>query len=308
MLVLLINLARRPDRLAFVRNQLDALDIAFERIEAIDGKAVDVGPGTDLISPVERACALSHRKAWMRFLDSAESHCLILEDDVLVAPQTKRFVADPRAFPKGAEILRLETRLQHSVLGRGRRCGPPGFKAHPLVSRHHGCAAYVITRAFAERAVRDLTAFAEPVDEVLFEIKSPNYYPNVSFQLRPGVCLQAELYAQAQSTPISRSDLEQDRFVRQSRCASNYRHVPGQRVKLKRSFPEKCLREVARWWRRSRANAEFLHARFIVGRVWRDVPFADGTLPAAAAAFSVSGSEQAVQPEVQALRLLATDR
>ncbi|MDI4658612.1 glycosyltransferase family 25 protein [Xanthobacter autotrophicus] len=302
MLVLLINLDRRPDRLAFVRNQLDALEIAFERIEAIDGKAVDVGPGTDLISPVERACAFSHRKAWMRFLESGESHCLILEDDVLVAPQTKRFVEDPRAFPRGAEILRLETRLQHSVLGRGRRCGPPGFKVHPLLSRHHGCAAYVITRAFAERAVRDLTAFVEPVDEVLFQVASPNYYPNVTSQLRPGVCLQAELYEPAQSTPIARSDLEVDRRTRFPR------HEPGVKIKVQRSFAKKCLREVARWWRRSRAKAEFFHARFIVGRVLRDVPFAGGVLPVAAAALSVSGSEQAVQPEVQALRLLATDR
>lgn len=302
MLVLLINLARRPDRLAFVRNQLDALEIAFERIDAIDGRAVDLGPGTDLITPVERACALSHLKAWTRFLASGESHCLVLEDDVLIAPQTKRFVEDPRSFPKGAEILRLETRLQHSVLGRGRRCGPPGFKAHPLLSRHHGCAAYIITRAFAERALRDLTDFAEPVDEVLFEVTSPNYYPNASYQLRPGVCLQAELYEPAQSTSISRSDLEMDRCVRIPR------REPAPQVKVKRSVPEKCLREVARWWRRSRAKAEFLHARFIVGRVLRDVPFAGGTLPAAAAALSVSGSEQAVQPEVQALRLLATDR
>ncbi|MCG5235044.1 glycosyltransferase family 25 protein [Xanthobacter oligotrophicus] len=302
MLVLLINLARRPDHLAFVRNQLDALGIAFERIDAIDGRAVDVGPGTDLISPVERACALSHRKAWMRFLDSDASHCLILEDDVLIAPQMKRFVEDPRAFPAGTEILRLETRLQECVLGRGRRCGPPGFRAHPLLSRHHGCAGYIITRAFAERAVRDLTAFVEPVDEVLFEPKSPNYYPNVSFQLRPGVCLQAELYEPAQSTAIARSDLEMDRRVRFPR------HEPAPRIRVQRSLPEKCLREAARWWRRTKAKAEFLHARFIVGRVLRDVPFAGGTLPAAAAALSVSGSEQALQPEVQALRFLATDR
>ena len=98
MLVLLINLARRPDRLAFVRNQLDALEIAFERIDAIDGKAVNVGPGTDLISPVERACALSHRAAWTRFLETDESHCLILEDDVLISPQARWFIEDPVSY------------------------------------------------------------------------------------------------------------------------------------------------------------------------------------------------------------------
>ncbi|MDI4666561.1 glycosyltransferase family 25 protein [Xanthobacter autotrophicus] len=302
MLVLLINLARRPDRLAFVRSQFDALGVAFERIDAVDGKVEDVGPGTALISPVERACALSHRKAWTRFLASGESHCLILEDDVLVSPQAKRFIEDPRSFPPGADILRLETRLQLSLLGRGRRCGPPGFRAHRLLSRHHGCAAYVITRAFAERALKDLTVFVEPVDEVLFEVKSPNYYPNVTYQIRPGVCLQAELYEPGQGSTLAHSDLEMDRRIRFPR------HEPGPRIKIKRSFLRKCLREVARWWRRSRAKVEFLYARFIVGRAWRDVPFAGGVLPVAATALSVPGSEQTLQPEVQALRLLATDR
>ena len=107
MQILLINLSRRPDRLAFMRAQFDQLGLPFERIDAIDGKVVDVGPGTDLISPVELACALSHRKAWAHFLDSGENFCLILEDDVLIVPQAKHLIDDPSHLPLDAEIVRL---------------------------------------------------------------------------------------------------------------------------------------------------------------------------------------------------------
>ena len=305
MLILVINLARRPDRLAFVRSQLDALGIAFERIDAIDGKAMDLGPGTDLMTPVEHACALSHRKAWLRFLASDESHCLILEDDVFVAPQTKQVIEDPRGLPKSVEILRLETRLHPSLLGRGRRRGPPGFKAHPLLSTHHGSAAYIINRAFAERAVNHSIAFVEPLDDVLFNLTSSSYLPSITYQMRPGLCVQADLYEPAKGTAISRSDLETERDIRKSQLEPSHPHVA---MKRKRSFPEKCLREVGRWWRKIRTTAEFLHVRFIVGRAWRDIPFAGRILPVAAAALAYPGSEQGAQPEVQALSIQATGR
>ncbi|MFG1373060.1 glycosyltransferase family 25 protein [Xanthobacter oligotrophicus] len=290
MLILVINLARRPDRLAFMRSQLDALGLAFERIAAIDGQQEDVGPGTDLITPVEIACALSHRKAWQRFLASGEPLCLVLEDDVLIAPQAKLLLDAPHRLPRDADIVRLETGLQRSLLGRARRCGLAGHRAHLLHSRHHGSAAYVITRAFAERAVRDMTAFAEPIDDILFAVNSPNHFPSVRYQMRPGLCLQAEFYHPSRKADIARSDLEPDRFLRWSPPP------PVQRVKVKRSVLEKCLREVGRWRRRCAAAAGTLYERLIVGRAWRVIPFSGTVLPVAAVALSVPDTQETGVP------------
>lgn len=288
MLILVINLARRPDRLAFMRSQLDALGLAFERIEAIDGQQEDVGPGTDLITPVEIACAMSHRMAWQRFLASGEPLCLILEDDVLIAPGAKLLLDAPHRLPRDADIVRLETGLQRSLIGSGRRCGLAGHRAHLLHSRHHGSAAYIITRACAERAVRDLTAFAEPIDDIMFAVNSPNHFPSVRYQIRPGLCLQADLYEPTRQSDLARSDLEPDRFRR-------WTPPPVvQRAKVKRSVLEKCLREVGRWRRRSVGAAELLYTRMVVGRAWRVIPFSGTGLPAPVALSAPDAKETGV--------------
>ncbi|MDI4658614.1 glycosyltransferase family 25 protein [Xanthobacter autotrophicus] len=299
MLILLINLARRPDRLAFMRSQLDALGLAFERIEAVDGQALDWRAGTGCITAGERACALSHRTAWQRFLASDEQLCLVLEDDALIAPEAKLLLESPRAFPPDADILRLEATPQYSTLGRGRRCGPAGIRAHRLHSKQHGTAAYMITRAFAERALRDLVDFAESIDVVLFEPASTGYYQNVTYQLRPGVCLQAEFYEPGRIAGLAMSDLETERAPRP------LAPKPARSAKVRRSIPEKCLREMARWGRRFRVLAKFHSERIIVGRVWRDVPFIGTVLPVAVAA--LAASPETSRPNVPTSRDVPAD-
>ncbi|MFG1287061.1 glycosyltransferase family 25 protein [Xanthobacter versatilis] len=288
MLIFVINLARRPDRLAFMRGQLDALGLAFERIEAVDGQREDVGQGTDLITPVEIACAMSHRKAWQRFLETGENRCLILEDDVLIAPRAKLLLEDPRHLPADADIVRLETGLQKSLVGRARRCGLAGHRVHALYSRHHGSAACIITRGFAERAVRSLTTFVEPIDDIMFAVNSPNYFPSIRYQMRPGLCIQADLYHPSQQTKLAQSDLQPDRLVR---VLGRDPVPPPPKMKVVRSFPEKCLREVGRWRRRSLGSARTLYDRLIVGRSWRLIPFSGPILPVAAAAISVDDAQ-----------------
>lgn len=276
MLILVINLTRRPDRLAFMLSQLDALELAFERVEAIDGRQDNVGSGTDLITPVEIACALSHRKAWQRFLATDAPLCLILEDDVLIAPEAKHLLNAPHDLPRDADIVRLETTLQRTLLGPGMRCGLTGHRAHRFHSQQRGTAAYIVTRRFAEHAVRHFTTPTDPIDDILTVVSSPNYLPNISYQIVPGLCIQADLYEPAQKTALAASDLDADR---------KFRFVgpePVSEVKVKRSIPEKCVREVGRWGRRGKTMVDAFYERIIVRRVWRDVPFIGTILPVAA--------------------------
>jgi GR25 family glycosyltransferase involved in LPS biosynthesis len=69
--VIVINLARRSDRLANIAKQLDAYGIEFERFEAID--AQDLG-----ISGAQ-ACAMSHCGVFEKYKDA--SNIFIFEDD-----------------------------------------------------------------------------------------------------------------------------------------------------------------------------------------------------------------------------------
>jgi len=69
--VIVINLAKRPDRMAQIKAQLDAHKITFERFEAIDGQELGI---TGVA-----ACALSHRAVIEKYKDCQS--LFIFEDD-----------------------------------------------------------------------------------------------------------------------------------------------------------------------------------------------------------------------------------
>lgn len=300
MLILLINLERRRDRLEFMRAQLAALGLPFERIEAIDCSTGDFGVDTPTITAAERACALSHRKAWQHFLVSGQQRCLILEDDVILSPALKPFLDNPANIPPEIELLHLETRLMRTRLGLPRDSGVRGFRIHRLRSTHFGAAAYVMSRAFADAAVRDLTDFGDPVDHVLFGTGEDCFYPTAAHQLRPALGIQAELVEPVANATVAASDLQRFRVTRLPKIAVR---LPSP----KRSNLVRILREIGRVPRNLKAMGTSVHETLATRSVWCDVPFAGPILPAASAALSVHRSEQAMQSEVPALRLLASD-
>jgi len=74
--VVVINLAKRPDRMAQIKAQLDAHKITFERFEAIDGHELGI---TGVA-----ACALSHRAVIEKYKDCQS--VFIFEDDAELHP------------------------------------------------------------------------------------------------------------------------------------------------------------------------------------------------------------------------------
>lgn len=91
-----INLDRSHERLQTIQNELQREEIKFQRIVAIDGKALPVDQPHLLLqvddSDFEReltlgeiGCALSHTAALRAFLGSSADFALILEDDVVLS-------------------------------------------------------------------------------------------------------------------------------------------------------------------------------------------------------------------------------
>jgi glycosyl transferase, family 25 len=106
----LINLDRRPDRLTFVKQQLENLDIAFERVNAIDGSCLTDEQKAFLnqqrfaleckrkVVNGEIGCALSHQAVWQRMVAENIPYALILEDDVQLKPELASLLADVRNY------------------------------------------------------------------------------------------------------------------------------------------------------------------------------------------------------------------
>lgn len=172
--------------------QLDALGISFQRIDAIDAQNTsdselvthfrDDGP-LGVIPKGDKCCALSHARAWRALVESADSYGLILEDDVAIDASAVSLLRRSDWIPPSVDLVKIE------------RYGPPGQrvlidervtvgsgrKIGRLRSRHTGAAAYILSRRTALTLLSNMEAWTLPVDHLLF---NPNNSP-VANMLRP---------------------------------------------------------------------------------------------------------------------------
>lgn len=112
--ILVINLDRSPERMAFMARQLEDLDLDFIRLPATDGANIDDAEFERLantymrpITRSELACLCSHARAWQHCADR-DRPVLVLEDDAFLSARLPDFLAD---FPtlKTHDIVNVET-------------------------------------------------------------------------------------------------------------------------------------------------------------------------------------------------------
>lgn len=211
----LINLARRPDRLAAMERQAETLGVNLERVEAVDARAAAAadldrwfarGGPLGEIPAGDKACLLSHRLAWQQFLATPDRHAVFLEDDVRLSPGARALLADDGWVPDDAAVVKLEHYgpSGQRVLLRDIRAAWDGFQLGRMLSRHTGAAAYILSRQAAELLLRQ-TRFDLPVDHLLFNPNNSALFAPLSpWQLVPAIARQQEFVG-------AKSDIENTR-------------------------------------------------------------------------------------------------
>ena len=204
----LINLARRPDRLTAMARQAGSLGRTLERVEALDAKTVEPaeldrwfasnhekgGGPLGEIPRGDKACLLSHRRAWEMFLATSDRHAVFLEDDVRLSPAARTLLADDGWIPSDVAVVKLEHYGPpgQRVLLNGMRAVAGGFELGRMLSRHTGAAAYILSRAAAELLLRE-TSFDLPVDHLLFNPNNSGLFARLNpWQLVPAIARQEE--------------------------------------------------------------------------------------------------------------------
>lgn len=156
--VYLINLDRATGRLERMTDRLHAAGLDFERVPAVDGRAL-VFPLPEFSElsykllhgrrrmPAEVGCYLSHVDCARRLLASRASHALILEDDVSFADDIRDVLEAALERQAGWDILRLSTvnrgtKVPYAPLSAGRSLAV-------ALMREKGAGAYVINRRAA---------------------------------------------------------------------------------------------------------------------------------------------------------------
>src|SRR3954463_1291070 len=147
--IYLINLARRPDRLAAMEIQARRLGLALTRIDAVDARNSSPSPPFAARGPLgeiplgDQCCAMSHIRAWQALMQSGRSHGVVLEDDVVLSPGAQTMLKSADWVPPAVELVKLEhygPPGQRVLLSDLRDIGN-GFRLGRMRSRHTGAAA-----------------------------------------------------------------------------------------------------------------------------------------------------------------------
>ena len=223
--VLVINLARSPERLAAIGAQLEELNIPFERIDAFDGRSLSddfieqVSPAHVVkktyhraLSKAEVACSLSHKKAWQQIIDDGLDFGVVLEDDVELLDNFSDVLTLLSGLPDGNwDFIKLYALRRGGGKNIANRFD---FRGHTFVTYHRfplGFVGQAVSRRGAESLVRNLPYVTEPVDGQLKSWWEAGVFP---FGLVP-YCITTDLDGVSDINPGGKlEEMQQNRFVK----------------------------------------------------------------------------------------------
>jgi glycosyl transferase family 25 len=201
--VYVINLARRPDRRAFMQEQADRLGLEFDYIDAVDAQSpsenfdeIEVRTGSHgRISKGDLACTLSHRKFWRLFLESGAPHAVVLEDDAILSDDCGQFFADGGWIPPGADVVKLERygRLRPMFMDRDARPAH-GRRVGRFYGKCAGTAGYVVSVAGARMLLAATASVDDPIDQMMFNPGRSKLFGRLApYILEPAICEQEQV-------------------------------------------------------------------------------------------------------------------
>lgn len=169
----------------------DAVDMAVVPYEAMLLECRPEGPW-GVFHHQNMACTLSHVRIWERFLTTDAAFCLVLEDDVFIAPDLGRWLADLSWWPDGADIVKLErwrsNRLKVLLDQPGH--GHLGRRVQRMRSRHSGSAGYILTRDTAEGLLA-AAPYGLTIDQLLFNANASTAARGLAlYQITPALIEQ----------------------------------------------------------------------------------------------------------------------
>lgn len=172
-----INLDRSTHRLAAMRNRLGRLNMAWQRVAAVDGHTLDlagnhaVSPrdyqrchGKDL-NPAEVGCYLSHLACLRLFLAGPAQHALILEDDADFPADFEPLLDHLLAIHDRWDIVKLSG-FHSGTPVRIAKLNAPYALAVPL-SRHMNANSILFSRRAAETLLAQMLPMFLPYDHAL---------------------------------------------------------------------------------------------------------------------------------------------
>lgn len=197
---LVLNLDGAQNRLAHFSEQAAQAGLSFERISAVDGRLLAPNEIADAtarsaiypLSPAEVGCALSHRRAWIRVLESGAAWGAIFEDDACLRPETGAILAalpDDLAPPT---IIKLENYPPLEVSVDRKAIHFAGRRLRPLRGAAVGAAGYALNSAACRLLLDQRPRYRLPLDLYLFSRRHGAVRGVTAMVMDPAPVIQAD--------------------------------------------------------------------------------------------------------------------
>lgn len=223
-----LNLDKRQDRRDFMERQFDAIGLNAHRVAAVTPDDLDPvlvarhcqpRQFPPRLLPLELACALSHQAAWRQMLADGRDSAVVLEDDIFVSARLGAFLADVQAQPPSHDIIRIETRQGLARVSKPiAHIGDIGL--HRFFNYEIGASGYVITAECARRLLADGTCLLLPIDDGLFDPRSPLFAKIDVVRTLPGLCIPAEYILGFGLPGVQSSDIHASRLESAEKTAA----------------------------------------------------------------------------------------
>ncbi|CAH0354136.1 glycosyltransferase family 25 protein [Aquabacterium sp. CECT 9606] len=194
MQILIINLPRHSDRLAFQKAQMDKLALSFQLAHAVDAATLPDATYDSLANTWERplrkaevCCFLSHRNAWQAVVNSGQP-ALILEDDAVLANHTPELLAKLSTL-KNIDLVVLEIRGRKKIMGKHAARITADFGVLDLFQDRTGSAGYVLWPSGAQKLLDKANrGLAGPSDAFI-----TSHYALRALQVEPAAIVQLDM-------------------------------------------------------------------------------------------------------------------
>jgi glycosyl transferase family 25 len=200
--IYLINLERSTARLAAMALKFEGMGLSFERINAVDGRALSSDERAEFVHrrprkngwlPGAIGCFMSHYQAWNRIATGAEEFGVVFEDDLHIAETFPALLSKVGPLLGKIDIVHLEATKHLVLLDKNESELIDATRLLRVKSEVWGAGAYILSKRVARLLLQAPESQHSPTDFFLFDRGTSEIARQLRiFQAFPALCVQSK--------------------------------------------------------------------------------------------------------------------
>lgn len=200
--IYVINLDSDVKRLSYISEQLNDLNLTFNKVSAFDARNLSRERLdnqlfercninlTDNLGNSQVGCFISHYDVWKTIANEDDAYGLVLEDDVKLSPDLTSFLENEDWIPEEFDLIRLEVSTNRILLSKNYH-EVSNRRLHQVFSTSWCAGAYIISKNCAQKLINMRMKSFRSADALLFSFEKSEIVNKLRiFQLTPALAIQ----------------------------------------------------------------------------------------------------------------------